>query len=44
MVFNEYDSKVQGVKEKHMSPYIESEIPVFYGRKVMYSVKVFFQM
>ena len=27
-----------------MSPYIESEIPVFYGKKVMCRVKVFFQM
>ena len=35
-------AKKQGVKEKHMSPFIEYESPVSYGRKVRCRVEVFF--
>ena len=44
MVFRVYDSKVTRVNEKNMSPYIEYESPMYYGRNVMCRVKVFFQM
>ena len=34
-------AKYQGVKEKHISPYIEYESPVCYCRKVICGVQVF---
>ena len=42
MVFNVYDSKVirgNSVKEKHMSPYIEYESPVYYMKALCLTVR-----